>query len=171
MSYCNHRCSDFLFHKKSIAYSSAPPFPQKSRLFWGPRPFGLLQSSLLLHISFSPKSGFLGAPALWAIAVVAAPSRLLFSKKRFFGGPGSLSYCSRRCSFTPPFLQKAVFLGAPALWAIAVVAAPSHLLFSKKRLFGGPGSLSYCSRRCSFTSPFLQKAVFLGPRLFGLLQC
>ena len=70
-------------------------------------------------------------------------------------------------SFSP---KKQAFLGAPALWAIAVVAAPSHLLFSKKRFFGGPGPLGYCSRRCSFTSPFLQKAAFWGPRPFGLLQ-
>ena len=106
MGYCSRRCS----------FTS--PFLQKAA-FWGPRPFGLLQSSLLLHVSFSPKSGFLGprlfellqsslllhasfspksgflgAPALWAIAVVAAPSHLLFSKKRFFWGPGSLGYCS-----------------------------------------------------------------------------
>ena len=33
--------------KKSVACSSAPPLPQKCRHFWGPRPFGALQSSLL----------------------------------------------------------------------------------------------------------------------------
>ena len=41
--------------KKSVACSSAPPLPQKCRHFWGPRPFGALQSSLLRP---SPNSVF-----------------------------------------------------------------------------------------------------------------
>ena len=125
MGYCSRRCS----------FTS--PFLQKAA-FWGPRPFGLLQSSLLLHVSFSPKSGFLG-PRLFELLQSSLLLHASFSPKSgFFGGPGPLGYCSRRCSFTSPFLQKAAFWG-PRLSELLQSSLLLHISFSPKSgFFGAP---------------------------------